>query len=213
MHLPQQVKNLRLDRHVERGRRFVSDHQRGAAGERDGNHHPLAHAAGQLVRVVADTGRRIRDVHRLHQFHGTGARLAPARAPMDDERLGNLVADREHRVQRRHRLLENQRDFSAADGADGRLVEPEEIAAFEADGTRGNPSRRLHQTEDGKRGDRFAAARLADQAQRLACPDLEADIVHGRDRSARRFEYRRQMLDRQQRVCTHASSETRRRVT
>ena len=49
----EQLQDLRLDRHVERGRRLVGDQQLGLAGERDRDHHALAHAAGELVRVVA----------------------------------------------------------------------------------------------------------------------------------------------------------------
>ncbi len=42
---PQQVEDLRLDRHVERRRRFVGNQQFRPAGNRHGNHDPLAHAA------------------------------------------------------------------------------------------------------------------------------------------------------------------------
>ena len=50
----EQLDDLRLDRHVERGGRLVGDDQArfGAQGERD--HHALAHAAGELVRVIAE---------------------------------------------------------------------------------------------------------------------------------------------------------------
>jgi hypothetical protein len=44
--------DLRLDRHVERGRRLVGDQQAGLAGQRHRDHHALAHAARELVRVV-----------------------------------------------------------------------------------------------------------------------------------------------------------------
>ena len=49
----QQVEDLRLHRDVERRGRLVGDQQLGLAGERDGDRHALAHAAGELVR---DTG-------------------------------------------------------------------------------------------------------------------------------------------------------------
>ena len=47
-----QVEDLRLHRHVERRGRLVGEQHRRAAGERDGDHHALAHAARQLVRVL-----------------------------------------------------------------------------------------------------------------------------------------------------------------
>ena len=48
----EQVEHLRLHRDVERGGRLVGDQQLGAAGERDRDHHALALAAGELVRIA-----------------------------------------------------------------------------------------------------------------------------------------------------------------
>ena len=47
-----QLEDLRLHGDVERRGRLVGDEHLGAAGERHRDHHPLAHAAGQLVRVL-----------------------------------------------------------------------------------------------------------------------------------------------------------------
>ena len=52
-----QVEDLRLDGDVERGRRLVGDQQCRIADQRQGDHRPLAHAAGQLVRIVVDARR------------------------------------------------------------------------------------------------------------------------------------------------------------
>ena len=49
----QLAQDLRLDRHVERGRRLVGDQQARRARQRHRDHHALAHAAGELVRVGA----------------------------------------------------------------------------------------------------------------------------------------------------------------
>ena len=45
-----QLEDLGLDGHVERGRRLVGDQQLRVARERHRDHHALAHAAGELVR-------------------------------------------------------------------------------------------------------------------------------------------------------------------
>ena len=42
----QQIENLRLDGHVERGGRLVGDQQLRLAGQRDRDRNPLPHAAG-----------------------------------------------------------------------------------------------------------------------------------------------------------------------
>ena len=54
---PQQVQDLGLDRHIERGRRLVGDEQAGLAAEGHGDHRPLPHPAAELVRVVVDPRR------------------------------------------------------------------------------------------------------------------------------------------------------------
>ena len=45
LHFAQQVENLCLNRHVQRGGRLVGDDERGPAGEGDRDEHALPHAA------------------------------------------------------------------------------------------------------------------------------------------------------------------------
>ena len=85
LHLAQQLEDLRLHRHVQRGRRLVGDDERRPAGERDRHHHALPHAAGQLVRIVVDALVGIDDLHRAQQIDGARPRVArarPARGPI-----------------------------------------------------------------------------------------------------------------------------------
>ena len=51
LELEQEVEDLRLDGHVERGGRLVGDQQVGLVGERHGDHHPLPLPAGKLMRI------------------------------------------------------------------------------------------------------------------------------------------------------------------
>ena len=53
LQVAQQFQNLRLDRDVERRGRFVGDQQPRPAGDGDGDHDALAHAAGQSVRIIS----------------------------------------------------------------------------------------------------------------------------------------------------------------
>ncbi len=53
LQLLDEFENLRLHGHVERGGRFVGDEEFGVGDERHGDHHALAHAAAELVRVRA----------------------------------------------------------------------------------------------------------------------------------------------------------------
>jgi len=59
------VKNLRLNRHVERGGGFVGNQQFGVAGDGHGDHHALVHAADIWSEHVQAALRR-RNSHLLH---------------------------------------------------------------------------------------------------------------------------------------------------
>ena len=85
------------------------------AGERLRDHRALPLAAGELVRVGVDTPFRVRDLDQLEQLDGALWRaLARRHRVVDAQRLDDLETDRVHRVQRRHRLLEDDRDLVAA---------------------------------------------------------------------------------------------------
>ena len=114
-----QVEDLGLDRHVERGRRLVGDQQLRVAGERHRDHHALAHTAGELVRVLVDALLGVRDADHLAAARSSALRAWSLFIPMCScERLADLPVDRQHRVERGHRVLEDHRDLVAADRAD-----------------------------------------------------------------------------------------------
>ena len=71
-----QVEDLRLDGDVERGGGFVGDQQARAAGERDRQHHALALAAGELVRIVAHAARGRGDADLLQHLQRAGIERA-----------------------------------------------------------------------------------------------------------------------------------------
>ena len=105
----------RLNRDVERRRRLVGDDQRRLAGDGHRDQHALPHAAGQLVRVVVDACGRRRESAPPRAARSARAFASRARrAAVHEQRFGDLIADREHRVERRHRLLEDERDLGAA---------------------------------------------------------------------------------------------------
>src|SRR5690606_40009964 len=90
------------------------------------DHHALLHAARELVRILIHAPLRQRDAdprEQLDRLAPRGALVGPAVQP---EHLGDLLPDAEHRVQRRHRLLEHYRDLAAANAAEVRLRKPYE---------------------------------------------------------------------------------------
>ena len=52
LHLGDQPENLRVNGDIERGRRLVGDNEARVAGKSQGDQHTLAHAAGQLMRIL-----------------------------------------------------------------------------------------------------------------------------------------------------------------
>ncbi len=194
--LAEQVEDLGLDRDVERRRRLVGDQQPRLARECHRDHGPLTHAARELVRVIAQACLGARDTDAVEQFGGPRVRLLPLHVEMRLERFPDLPADREHRVQARHRVLEDHRDLLATNPPELAVGELDEIAAAEESATCGNAAGTREDPEQSEGGHALPAARLADDAERLAGRDVEGDAVDGVDRPARGPELDPQVLDR-----------------
>src|SRR5918912_14366 len=98
------------------------------------------------------------------------------------DRLTELEADLQNRVERRHRILEDDRHFVAADATQVPLRELQKIPPFErrlaADDLAG---RNRDQPEDRHRADALARTGLTDDSERLARIDVVRDSVDGLD--------------------------------
>ena len=178
LQLAQQVEDLRLGRHVERGRRLVGDQQARIAGERHRDHRPLAQAADSWkgYSSMRCSGRGMPTV----RSSSIAARRAPracATSRVQPDRLDDLVADRVDRAERGHRLLEDRGDLAAADrahrrGRSGRARRGRPAAPSASRRSRISPPTMrpglLDDPQDRARGDALAAAALADDAERLA---------------------------------------------
>ena len=77
----QQIEDLRLDRHVERGRRLVGDQEIGLGRQRHGDHDALLLAAGEPERIFVDAPLRLRDADAAQPFDRLGARRRAAQRP------------------------------------------------------------------------------------------------------------------------------------
>ena len=110
----EQRNDLRLDRDVERRRRLVGDDQLRLAGEREGDHDALAHAARELVRVLVEALLGRRNAGLLQQPDRAPARLGGADRQVRLDRLDQLPADRVERIERGQRILEDGADRAAA---------------------------------------------------------------------------------------------------
>ncbi len=111
-----------------------------------------------------------------------GSRGRPVRAAVHDQGFRDLVADREHRIQRRHGLLEHERDVGAADLAQLFLRKRQQIAAPESHAASEDAAGRANEPEERESRERLAAPRLANEPHRLSRAHREADAVHDRRR-------------------------------
>src|SRR5256886_8265720 len=136
--------------------------------------------------VVIDALLGVGDTDQPEHLDGAGPRSPAGQPLVDDGGLGDLIAHREHRIERRHRLLEDHRDLVATDrpqlaGLEGQQVAP--LQLDEAPGAEMAPGLG-DEAEYGERRDGLAAPRLAHDAERLARLHLEGDTVHRARRAA-----------------------------
>ena len=99
LQLLHQRNNLRLDRNVKRRGRFICDQNPRIAGHGDCNHDALLHAAGKLMRIIAQPLRGGRDLQILQQLPGPVERLPLRYFLVFPNIFRNLIADGINRVQ------------------------------------------------------------------------------------------------------------------
>src|SRR5215467_130065 len=212
--IAEELQDLRLDGDVERRRRLVGDQDVRSAGQRHGDHHPLAHAARKLVWVLAEAPARVGNAHQVEHLGGLMVSFPLAQPLVQHQRLGDLPADAHDRIERGHRFLEDYGYVVAADGAQLRLLEPDKLATTEADAAANNaPRRRGDQAEDRKCAHALAAAGFTDDAQHLAWVELVGEPIDCAQQSIAREEPGLQVLDCEQRTgcCPHPTFVGRRR--
>ena len=150
---------------IERGGRLVGDQKLGLAGERNRDHDALAHASAELMGKFVDDAGRFREADAFEEGNGFVQGLAAVHVEVLQQDLNDLVADREHRMEGAHGLLEDHGDLAAADGADLTAVGGEGcdvnrgVVGMQADCAAVDPAgRHGYQLEEGERGHALAAA-------------------------------------------------------
>ena len=162
-----QFEDLRLDRDVERGGRLVGDDELGIAGKPDRDHHALAHAAGEMMRILLEPARPVGDADELQQLER--ARRAPASSvilrwmsrgsitcsPIERTGLSEVIGSWKIIEMSRPRISR----ISSAESA-------EQVAPVERDAALRHPAGLGEQAHDRERGDRLAAAGFARRSRR-----------------------------------------------
>ena len=111
--------------------------------ERHRDHRALAHAARELVRVVACARLRVRDADVVEQLDRARPGALLADVGVRGHGLGDLGADAVHRVEARERVLEDHRDVLAADLPQLVRRQAQQVAAHEVDLARDHGALRL----------------------------------------------------------------------
>ncbi len=162
------------------GRRLVAEQDRRFRREGDGDHDPLAGAPRQLVGIGAVPSLGIGDPDLAQQLERPLARGAAAEAEHMAGRLGDLVADRRHRVQGAEGVLEDDRHAfplvvppAPAPGA------PAELDPVDDDAARHDAPPVRQEAHDRPQREALARARLPDDGEGAAALDREGDAVHG----------------------------------
>ena len=174
----EQFQDLRLDRDVERGGRFVGDQEFRPVGECHGDHDTLALPAREFVRICREPLFRFADADLMQQFQHPCTGRGACETLMERQDLADLPLDRVERIERGHRLLEDHGDRVAAHRAEFVLARCHQIPAVEENLARGVAGGRIRQKfQDRGSRDRLAGTGFADQSDDLATTDVEGNFV------------------------------------
>ena len=136
-------------------------------------------------------------------IQGLGRAALRVAAPND---LGHLVGDGEHRIEGRHRVLEDHGDLAAAQFAPLTIRKAEQILSVVADLARDLHVAPVEQAKHGAQKDRFATARLADQSDPFAVAHVHFDAVEDVAHPFEEVEFEVQVLDLQEGRGGHIST-------
>jgi len=109
-----QICNLGLNRHIQCRGRLISNKHLRCAGQRHGNHHALAHAAGELVRVIFQTFTCIGDTYQFQRLNHAVFGLFHGHTHVNFQWLRHLLSNCKNRVKGSHWVLKYHADLGAA---------------------------------------------------------------------------------------------------
>ena len=184
-----EIEDLGLNGDVKRGRRFVGDEDLGPRDERHRDHDTLTHAAGELVGVAVNALGGFGNADFLKSVDGTKEGFLSGDRFVEEERLDELRGDAQEGVKRGHRVLEDHRDATAANGAQDAFVGREKVDTVEHRSAALDLAwRHGDEAEERVASNRFSTAGFADDADGLAFVEVEGDAIDGADDAVARVE-------------------------
>ena len=203
LHLLEQLQNLRLNGHVQRGGGFVADQDLRVAGHGNGDDDALAHTAGKFMGVLAEAHFGVRNAHVPQVFQRLFLGSLAVQPLMQLHGLHDLIADGLQRVQAGHGVLHDHGDLMAADAepvlflfqvgqADGLAVVGTEVV----DGAGGDGAVGVQQAHEALGEDALARTGFAHNGEDFAVVDVEVDAPDGVEHFSTQIELDVQTLDR-----------------
>ena len=167
--LDDQVHHRLLRGDVEAGGRLVRDQELRIAGQRQRDHDALAHAARKFERIGVIALAGAGDLDLLQRLDRLLAAVADRRLlHVLAQHVLDLVAHFPDRIERRARVLEDHRDFAAAQIAHLVFARGLDVDAGKHHRALGDPAGAVEDPHHGIGRHRLAGAGLADDAERLA---------------------------------------------
>ena len=149
--------------------------------------------------IVGQPARGRGDADLLQQLHRARARRLAVEREMQAQRLLELEADGEARIEAGGRLLEDHRDVAAEHLAPGAVGQREQVLPAEREPLRPHASRERDEAHQRQHGHALARAGLADDAEHLALAKRQAHAVDRAQGAALRREVDVEVLDLEQR--------------
>ena len=155
----------------------------GSHDQRHGDHDALAQPARELVGILVEPLGRTGHVDQGQDFERTLPGLCLGHVAVQQDAFGDLLADGHGGIERRHRVLGDERHLVPPDLAHLLLVERGQVPAEQRDAPADHMPVVRQQPHDGQAGGALAAAGLPDDPDALALTHVEGDVVdrhHGR---------------------------------
>src|SRR5215475_9599603 len=130
LEIPHQVEDLGFNSDIESRSRFVSNEHLRVTAQSHGNHGTLTHTTTELMRIFVHTPLWHRNTHECEHLNGFVHGLFFGQALVQAHGLSDLIANREHRIERGHRFLENHGNIVATDTTHLRWGEGQQIRPF-----------------------------------------------------------------------------------
>jgi len=168
---------LRLRCDVECRSGLVGNQQRGLRHQSHGDHHALALATRELVRVLPDPAIGIIEPDATQRIERPSPCIALAGETVGGKHLDELRAYGHVRRQGVHRVLKNSRDSGTTDPIQRVRIRADELVAGKARRT-DRAAIRGEQSQAGEKGLRLSRTRFPDDCEALPRGDRERDLVH-----------------------------------